>query len=73
MFGDVYVFVNNVGICCDKMFMSMIEIDWDDVMCVYLCGYFCLLSVLVCVWCDVVKVGNLVDVWIVNMSLGVGL
>ncbi|MBF5012083.1 SDR family NAD(P)-dependent oxidoreductase, partial [Burkholderia pseudomultivorans] len=45
-FGDVHVLVNNAGICRDRMFASMTEADWDDVMRVHLRGHFCLSNVL---------------------------
>ena len=72
-FGDVHVLVNNAGICRDKMFTSMTETDWDDVMRVHLRGHFCLSSVLARVWRDAAKAGNPVDARIVNTSSGAGL
>ncbi|UEP50310.1 SDR family oxidoreductase [Burkholderia ambifaria] len=72
-FGDVHVLVNNAGICRDKMFTSMSETDWDDVMRVHLRGHFCLSSVLARVWRDAAKAGNPVDARIVNTSSGAGL
>ena len=65
--------VNNAGICRDKMFTSMTETDWDDVMRVHLRGHFCLSSVLARVWRDAAKAGNPVDARIVNTSSGAGL
>ncbi|NTX29995.1 SDR family oxidoreductase, partial [Burkholderia pyrrocinia] len=72
-FGDVHVLVNNAGICRDKMFTSMTEQDWDDVMRVHLRGHFCLSSVLARVWRDAAKAGHAVDARIVNTSSGAGL
>ncbi|WP_241303582.1 SDR family oxidoreductase [Burkholderia stabilis] len=72
-FGDVHVLVNNAGICRDKMFTSMTENDWDDVMRVHLRGHFCLSSVLARVWRDAAKAGQAVDARIVNTSSGAGL
>ncbi|MBY4766643.1 SDR family oxidoreductase [Burkholderia ambifaria] len=72
-FGDVHVLVNNAGICRDKMFTSMTETDWDDVIRVHLRGHFCLSSVLARVWRDAAKAGNPVDARIVNTSSGAGL
>ncbi|MDR8726306.1 SDR family oxidoreductase [Burkholderia pseudomultivorans] len=72
-FGDVHVLVNNAGICRDKMFASMTEADWDDVMRVHLRGHFCLSNVLARVWRDAAKAGAPVDARIVNTSSGAGL
>ncbi|MCA3864142.1 MAG: SDR family NAD(P)-dependent oxidoreductase, partial [Burkholderia sp.] len=72
-FGDVHVLVNNAGICRDKMFTSMTETDWDDVMRVHLRGHFCLSSVLARVWRDAAKAGRVIDARIVNTSSGAGL
>ncbi|MBN3801417.1 SDR family oxidoreductase, partial [Burkholderia sp. Ac-20392] len=72
-FGDVHVLVNNAGICRDKMFTSMTETDWDDVMRVHLRGHFCLSSVLARVWRDAAKAGHAIDARIVNTSSGAGL
>ncbi|WP_334040319.1 SDR family oxidoreductase [Burkholderia ambifaria] len=72
-FGDVHVLVNNAGICRDRMFTSMTETDWDDVMRVHLRGHFCLSSVLARVWRDAAKAGHPVDARIVNTSSGAGL
>ena len=69
----MHVLVNNAGICRDKMFTSMTETDWDDVMRVHLRGHFCLSSVLARVWRDAAKAGNPVDARIVNTSSGAGL
>ena len=72
-FGDIHVLVNNAGICRDKMFTSMTETDWDDVMRVHLRGHFCLSNVLARVWRDAAKAGHPVDARIVNTSSGAGL
>ncbi|KWF37897.1 SDR family oxidoreductase [Burkholderia pseudomultivorans] len=72
-FGDVHVLVNNAGICRDKMFASMTEADWDDVMRVHLRGHFCLSNVLARTWRDAAKAGAPVDARIVNTSSGAGL
>ncbi|WP_269501141.1 SDR family oxidoreductase [Burkholderia sp. IMCC1007] len=72
-FGDVHVLVNNAGICRDKMFTSMTEADWDDVMRVHLRGHFCLSNVLARAWRDAAKAGKPVDARIVNTSSGAGL
>jgi NAD(P)-dependent dehydrogenase (short-subunit alcohol dehydrogenase family) len=72
-FGDVHVLVNNAGICRDKMFTSMTEQDWDDVMRVHLRGHFCLSSLLARGWRDAAKAGRQVDARIINTSSGAGL
>ncbi|MES2262795.1 MAG: SDR family oxidoreductase [Pseudomonadota bacterium] len=72
-YGEVHALVNNAGICRDRMFASMSESDWDDVMRVHLKGHFCLASVLVRRWRDAAKAGNPVDARIVNTSSGAGL
>ncbi|MDT4825898.1 putative short-chain type dehydrogenase/reductase [compost metagenome] len=56
-FGEVHVLVNNAGICRDRMFVSLTEADWDDVMRVHLRGHFC----------------RAVDARIINTSSGAGL
>ena len=46
-FGEVHVVVNNAGILRDRMFISLSEDDWDQVMRVHLKGHFCLANILV--------------------------
>ena len=72
-FGDVQGLVNNAGIVRDRMFASLSEQDWDDVIRVHLKGHFCLASILVRRWRDQVKNGQKVDARIVNTSSGAGL
>ena len=72
-FGDVQGVVNNAGIVRDRMFASLSEQDWDDVIRVHLKGHFCLASILVRRWRDQVKNGQKVDARIVNTSSGAGL
>ena len=72
-FGDVHGVVNNAGIVRDRMFASLSEEDWDQVIRVHLRGHFCLASVLVRRWRDQVKNGQKVDARIVNTSSGAGL
>ena len=43
-FGDLHIVVNNAGICRDRMFVSLSEQDWDEVMRVHLKGHFCISS-----------------------------
>ncbi|HWY23476.1 MAG TPA: SDR family oxidoreductase [Nevskia sp.] len=72
-FGDVQALVNNAGIVRDRMFASLSEDDWDQVIRVHLRGHFCLASILVRRWRDQVKAGQKVDARIVNTSSGAGL
>ncbi|MDW3688079.1 SDR family oxidoreductase [Cupriavidus sp. CV2] len=72
-FGEVHVLVNNAGICRDRMFVSLDEADWDDVMRVHLRGHFCLANLLARRWRDAAKAGRPVDARIVNTSSGAGL
>jgi NAD(P)-dependent dehydrogenase (short-subunit alcohol dehydrogenase family) len=72
-FGEVHVLVNNAGICRDRMFLSLTEADWDDVMRVHLRGHFCLANLLGKRWRDAAKAGRAVDARIINTSSGAGL
>ena len=72
-FGDVHGVVNNAGILRDRMFSSMSEDDWDQVIRVHLKGHFCLSSRLVQRWRQQVKDGQKVDARIVNTSSASGL
>lgn len=72
-FGEVHVLVNNAGICRDRMFVSLTEADWDDVMRVHLRGHFCLANLLAKRWRDAAKAGRQVDARIINTSSGAGL
>ncbi len=72
-FGEVQVLVNNAGICRDRMFTSMSEQDWDEVMRVHLRGHFCLSNLLARAWRDAAKAGGRVDARIINTTSGAGL
>jgi len=72
-FGEVQVVVNNAGIVRDRMFVSLSEQDWDDVIRVHLRGHFCLANILAKRWRDLSKAGNQVDARIINTSSGAGL
>ena len=72
-FGGLDVVVNNAGICRDRMFVSLTEADWDDVMRVHLRGHFCLANLLARRWRDAAKAGRAVDARIINTSSGAGL
>lgn len=72
-FGEVHVLVNNAGNLRDRMFVSMDENDWDEVMRVHLRGHFCLSNTLARHWRDQKKAGVAVDARIINTSSGAGL
>ena len=72
-FGEVHVLVNNAGILRDRMFVSLSEDDWDQVMRVHLKGHFCLANILGRRWRDQAKAGNKIDARIINTSSGAGL
>jgi NAD(P)-dependent dehydrogenase (short-subunit alcohol dehydrogenase family) len=72
-FGEVHALVNNAGICRDRMFVSLTESDWDEVMRVHLRGHFCLANLLARRWRDAAKAGHVVDARIINTSSGAGL
>jgi NAD(P)-dependent dehydrogenase (short-subunit alcohol dehydrogenase family) len=72
-FGEVHVLVNNAGNLRDRMFISLSEQDWDDVMAVHLRGHFCLANVLGKRWRERAKAGAPVDARIINTSSGAGL
>lgn len=72
-FGEVHVIVNNAGIVRDRMFISLSEEDWDQVIRVHLRGHFCITQILCKRWRDQAKAGNKVDARIINTSSGAGL
>ena len=72
-FGEVDVLVNNAGVLCDRMFISLTEDDWDKVMRVHLKGHYCLANILGRRWRDLAKAGTPVDGRIINTSSGAGL
>lgn len=73
-FGEVHVLVNNAGILRDRLFLSLSEDDWDQVMRVHLKGHFCLANVLARRWRDAFKAGAPVPhPRIINTSSGAGL
>jgi NAD(P)-dependent dehydrogenase (short-subunit alcohol dehydrogenase family) len=69
----VHVVVNNAGILRDRMFISLSEDDWDQVMRVHLKGHFCLANILGKRWRDQAKAGNRIAARIINTSSGAGL
>ena len=72
-YGEVHTLVNNAGIVRDRMFVSMSEDDWDQVMRVHLRGHFCLANILCRRWRDQSKAGTPVDARIINTTSGAGL
>lgn len=72
-YGEVHVLVNNAGVLRDRMFLSLSEQDWDEVMRVHLKGHFCLANLLARRWRDAAKAGTPVDARIINTSSGAGL
>ncbi len=72
-FGEVHVLVNNAGNLRDRMFVSLTDEDWDEVMRVHLRGHFCLANLLARHWRDQAKAGHPVDARIINTTSGAGL
>lgn len=72
-FGDLHVVVNNAGICRDRMFVSLSEQDWDEVVRVHLKGHFCISSHACNYWRQQSKEGKPVSGRIINTSSGAGL
>ncbi|HYQ53009.1 SDR family oxidoreductase [Pseudomonas sp. NPDC089396] len=72
-FGEVHVLVNNAGVLRDRMFVSLSEEDWDQVMRVHLKGHYCLANILGRRWRDLAKAGTPVAARIINTSSGAGL
>ncbi len=72
-FGDVHAVVNNAGNNRDRMFTSLTEADWDQVINVHLKGHFCLSSHAAKYWRGKSKAGEDISGRIVNTSSGAGL
>ncbi len=72
-FGGLHVVVNNAGINRDRMFASMTEKEWDDIMAVHLKGHFCISSNAVQYWRGRSKAGESVCARIINTTSGAGL
>ncbi|MBT8140560.1 MAG: SDR family oxidoreductase [Gammaproteobacteria bacterium] len=72
-YGDLHVVVNNAGVCRDRMFASMSEQEWDQVIAVHLKGHFCISRHAVDYWRAQSKAGKPVDARIINTSSGAGL
>ena len=72
-FGDLTGVVNNAGNNRDRMFASLSEADWDQVMSVHLKGHFCIASHTVQYWRHQSKLGNAVSGRLINTTSGAGL
>lgn len=73
-FGDIHAVVNNAGVCRDRMFVSLSEEEWDEVVKVHLKGHFCLSNRACAHWRARSKEsGEPVDARIINTTSGAGL
>lgn len=72
-FGDLHAVVNNAGNNRDRMFTSLSEDDWDQVIRVHLKGHFCISSHAAKYWRQQSKEGKDVNARIINTSSGAGL
>lgn len=72
-YGGLHAVVNNAGICRDRMFASLSEEDWDEVVAVHMKGHFCLASHAARYWRAQSKRGAETGGRIVNTSSGAGL
>lgn len=72
-FGDIHAVVNNAGIVRDRMFTSMNEEEWDDVIRVHLKGHFCVTNHAARYWRAQSKDGKEVSGRIINTSSAAGL
>ena len=72
-FGDLQAVVNNAGNNRDRMFTSLSEDDWDQVIRVHLKGHFCISSHAAKYWRQQSKEGKIVNARIINTSSGAGL
>ncbi|MEC7960464.1 MAG: SDR family oxidoreductase [Pseudomonadota bacterium] len=72
-FGNLTGVVNNAGNNRDRMFASLSEADWDQVMSVHLKGHFCIASHAVQYWRHQSKLGNAVSGRLINTTSGAGL
>ncbi len=72
-FGGLHVVLNNAGINRDRMFASMSEKEWDEIMAVHLKGHFCISSNAVQYWRNQSKAGEKVSARIINTTSGAGL
>lgn len=72
-FGGLDAVVNNAGNNCDRMFTSLAEEDWDEVIRVHLKGHFCISSHAARYWRRLSKDGKNANARIINTSSGAGL
>jgi NAD(P)-dependent dehydrogenase (short-subunit alcohol dehydrogenase family) len=72
-FGNLTGVVNNAGNNRDRMFASLSEADWDQVMSVHLKGHFCIASHAVQYWRHQSKLGHAVSGRLINTTSGAGL
>ena len=72
-FGSLHAVINNAGNNRDRMFTSLSEDDWDQVIRVHLKGHFCISSHAAKYWRQQSKEGNDVNARIINTSAGAGL
>lgn len=72
-FGSLHAVINNAGNNRDRMFTSLSEDDWDQVIRVHLKGHFCISSHAAKYWRQQCKEGNAVNARIINTSSGAGL
>ena len=72
-FGNLTGVVNNAGNNRDRMFASLSEADWDQVMAVHLKGHFCIASHAVQYWRHPSKLGNNMSGRLINTTSGAGL
>jgi len=73
VFGDLHAVVNNAGNNRDRMFTSLSEDDWDQVIRVHLKGHFCISSHAAKYWRQQSKEGKDINARIINTSSGAGL
>lgn len=72
-YGSLHAVINNAGNNRDRMFTSLSEDDWDQVIRVHLKGHFCISSHAAKYWRQQSKEGNDVNARIINTSSGAGL
>jgi NAD(P)-dependent dehydrogenase (short-subunit alcohol dehydrogenase family) len=72
-FGRLDVLVNNAGILCDRMLVSLDEAEWDAVLRVHLKGHAAPLHHAAAYWRSRGKAGEPVAARVINTSSGAGL